>query len=78
MNEFCIDRLILRVPGLSESDGRRLALRVAQGLGSAKPMARDREIPAMRLDLKLGPKTGIDEIAKQIVAELLQEVRRLP
>jgi hypothetical protein len=78
MNELCIDRLILRVPGLSESEGRRLALRVSQGLSAAKLMAGGREIPVVRLDLKRAPSMDIEAMARHIVAELLQQVRRLP
>jgi hypothetical protein len=78
MSAFMIDRLILQVPGLSESDGRRLALQVAQGLGTAGSVGGGRDIPVVHLDLKAKPNTGVDELARQIVAELLQQLRRLP
>ncbi len=39
MNDIQIDRLTLQVRGLSEADGRRLALRIAEGLGAARPRA---------------------------------------
>jgi hypothetical protein len=78
MNEIAIDRMILHVPGLSESDGRRLALQVAGGLGAAGVAGGGRDIPAMRLDLTAHPNTGVDELARQIVAELVRQVRQLP
>jgi hypothetical protein len=76
--EISIDRLTLHVPGLSESDCRRLALEVAEGLGAARASGGGRDIPSLRLDLLAGPETGLDELARQIVLQLLHEVRRLP
>ncbi len=78
MSAFSIDRLTLRVPGLSESEGLRLALQVAHGLAAARAVGGGRDIPALHLDLKAKPNTGVDDLARQIVAELLQQVRRLP
>ena len=78
MGEVSIDRLILHVPGMSEADGRRLALEVAAGLCSAAPAGGGRDIPALRLDLTPRPDTRIDELARQIVAELVRQVSRLP
>jgi hypothetical protein len=77
MNEVAIDRLILHVSGLSESDGQRLALQVAAGLGAAGAAGGGRDIPALRLDLTARPSTGVDELARQIVAELVRQVRQL-
>lgn len=78
MSDVRIDRLTLDVPGLSESDGRRLALRVAAGLSSAGVAGGGRDIPALRLDLIPGPGAGVDELAQQIVAAFVRQVRRLP
>ncbi len=78
MSAFSIDRLTVRVPGLSEPEGRRLALQIAHGLGAAGSSGGGRDIPALHLDLKAKPNTTVDELARQIVAELLQHVRRLP
>jgi len=78
MGEISIDRLSLHVPGFSESDGRRLALLVADGLGAVGAAGGGRDIPSLRLDLVARPNAGPEELALQIVAELLQQVRRLP
>jgi hypothetical protein len=78
MSEVRIDRLSLHVPGLSESDGRRLALQVAAGLSSAAAAGGGRDIPALRLDLMPGPDVGVDELARQIVDEFVRQVRQLP
>jgi hypothetical protein len=74
MNNLAIDRLILDVPGLSESDGRRLARQVADGLGSAR-LGGGLDIPTMHLDLRPGRGDGVDELARQIVAEFARQIR---
>ena len=75
MTEVQIDRLILQVPGLSVADGRRLAQQVADGLGR---LTGGLNVAALRLDLRGAAGAGVDELAQQIVAALLREVRRLP
>ncbi len=78
MNEISIDRLTLSVPSMSEADGRRLALAVTAGLSSAGSAGGGRDIPALHLDLMPRPNAGVDELARQIVAEFERQVRRLP
>jgi hypothetical protein len=78
MNTLSIDRLILNVPGLSESDGRRLAQQVADGLGSARFVGGALDIPTMNLELRAGRGESLDELARQIVAEFARQVRQLP
>jgi hypothetical protein len=75
MTEIQVDRLILQVPDLSAADGRRLALQIAEGLGT---MTGGLDIPGLRLDLRASAGAGVDELAQQILAELLLQVRRLP
>jgi hypothetical protein len=77
-NKLSIDRLSLQVPGLTEPEGRRLAVLVAQGLGSLGPLGGGREVPTLRLDLEAPPSAGVDELARRIVAELARQVARLP
>jgi hypothetical protein len=78
MGDLQIDRLSLHVAGLSEAEGRRLALQVAEGLGAAPDTGTVRDIPTLRLDLTAAPGAGADELARQIVAEVLRQLRRLP
>ena len=75
MKEVQIDRLVLQVPDLSASDGRRLAFQVADGLGT---LTGGRDISTLRLNLRVTAGASVDEMARQILAELLTEVRRLP
>jgi hypothetical protein len=72
-----IDRLTLNVEGMSPADARRLALEVARGLEAAVPGAHG-DVPVLRLDLTAAADAGVSELARQIVAELVRQVRRLP
>jgi hypothetical protein len=78
MSDVQIDRLTLQVRGLSEADGRRLALRIAEGLGAGAAAGGGRDIPSLRLDLVARPSAGPDELARQVVAELVRQMQRLP
>jgi hypothetical protein len=78
MSNLWIDRLTLEVPGLSASDGRRLALQVAAGLKAVGAAGGACDIAALRLDLTAAPNAGVDELARQVVAEVLRQVQRLP
>jgi hypothetical protein len=75
MTEIQIDRLILQIPDLSAADGRRLALQITEGL---RMMTGALDVPALRLDLRAPAGAGVDEMAQQILAELLSQVRRMP
>ena len=75
MKEVQIDRLVLQVPDLSAADGRRLALQIADGLGT---LTGGGDISAFSLNLRVSAGASVDELARQILAELFTEVRRLP
>jgi hypothetical protein len=75
MTEVNIDRLILQVPDLSAMSGKRLALQIAEGLGT---LTGGLDVPGLRLDLRAPAGANVDELAQQILAELLLQVRRLP
>ena len=77
MDSLSIDRLTLQVPWLSESGGRRLALRVAEGLGDVA-LGGARDIPALRLELTADPGSDVDQLTRQIVSEILRQIRRQP
>jgi hypothetical protein len=78
MSEIQIDRLTVHVPGLSETAGRRLALRIAEGLGSALVGSGDRVIPNLQLDLVTGPNPDPDDLARRVVDELVRQLNRIP
>jgi hypothetical protein len=78
MNDISIERLTLHVEGLSESEGRRLALQIASGLGATAAAGGGRDIASLRLGLVARPNAGSDELARQVIAELVRQVQRLP
>jgi len=70
-----VDRLTLKLEGLSERDGRRLALLVAEALGTAgltEPVIRG------ALQVRLEPRAGegLDALARRIAADVLRELGR--
>jgi hypothetical protein len=73
-----IDRLTLEVPGLPAADGQRLALLVARGLGTAGAAGGGRDLPSVRVDLTAGSDAGVDELARRVVAAVLEQIERLP
>ena len=72
-----VDRLTLQLSGLSETDGRRLALLITDGLAAAS--LRDKtsyEINAMRIRADAQPGQSVDQLSKSIVDELVRQIMR--
>jgi hypothetical protein len=78
MPGISIDRLTLQVPGFSESDAHRLALAVAGRLSTAALSAGASEVSALRIELTARPGQPTDRLADRIVAEISQQLARLP
>ena len=77
MPRLQIDSLVLQVPGGSPADGQRLALEVTRRLGEDCACHAPREIPALRLELTAGSRSGgVAEMGRQIVAQILREIHR--
>ena len=53
-------------------------LQVALGLSEASMVGPDRNIQALHLDLMAAPGIGVNELARQIVAEIVRRVTQLP
>jgi hypothetical protein len=59
MSDIHIDRLTLKLSGLSESEGRRLAMLIAEGLaGVTLPEGVPPRTESIRLDLRAKPAAG--------------------
>lgn len=71
-----IDRLALRVPGLSEAEGRQLAELVGRYLAASSPPAR--QVDAASLSVSLPARSGepLESLAQRIVAEMLRSLSR--
>jgi hypothetical protein len=76
MAEVSVDRLALRVPGLSEHEAARLARLVAEDLAAAVEPESVRRVATLRVSVRPGPGESLDRLAKQIVAELLRQLER--
>jgi hypothetical protein len=77
MREINIDRLTLKLSGISEGDGRRLAQLIAEGLGTMPiSMGGLLHLDAMQVNVGAGPGSSVDMLAKQIVADVLRQLGR--
>jgi len=72
-----IDRLSLRLSGLSEDQGRLLAMRVAEGLITSSPEpGAPVELDAIRVSAAMVPGSTVNMLADQIVADLVRQLNR--
>lgn len=75
MVEMNIERLTLKLSGISESDGQRLAQLIAQELASATiSSASPRHIDSLRVNATASLGSGMDTLSKQIVAEIVRQL----
>lgn len=66
-----IDKLTLRLTGVSPSDAERLARRIADGLAQASPVAQG-NIASLRLHLKSGDSE--DELSSYVARSILERL----
>lgn len=71
-----IDRLALRVGGISEADGRRLAQLVGDGLAAVRLPATAAAAGAMHLTLDPQPGEALESMAGRIVRAMLGGLAR--
>lgn len=77
MPEINIGRLTLKLSGLSEGEGQRLARLIAEGLATAPgPTGSSRHLDALQADVSAWPGIETDDLSKQIVADLLRQLDR--
>jgi hypothetical protein len=75
MAEIHIERLALKLSGISESDGQRLVQSIAEGLASAIiPSEGPRHIDSLRVNATATPGKSVDLLSKQIVAEIVRQL----
>jgi hypothetical protein len=76
MPDVTIDRLTLKLGGLSERDGRRLARLVASGLARAWDLDQAATtLQSVRVDLTAHPGAGGDQLSERIVAAIARQLR---
>ena len=77
MSEINIDRLTLRLSGISEHDGQHLSRLIAEGLAAARFGTEGvHHLDAMRVNVTANPGGSMDLLAKQIVADVLRQLER--
>jgi hypothetical protein len=71
-----IDRLIIRAPGLSEAQGRQLALGIAARLAEAGGMPAAGDIPRLEVRAPAAHRADGADLAERIVDAALRQLRR--
>ena len=72
-----IDRLTLKLSGLSEREGQRLARLIAAGLTQADvPTIMPRRLETLRVNLATPVDGNVDRLSQQIVADVLRQLER--
>ena len=74
MPELTIERLSLRLSGLSEGESRHLARLIGEGLAAAPGISGNRD--AMKADINAAAGSSVEELSDQIVAELMRQLAR--
>ena len=73
--QISIERLSLRLSGLSQSDGERLARLVANGLAESwLAESPTREVGAMKVKVQAAAGSNLNRISEQIVNEILRQL----
>jgi hypothetical protein len=76
MVSLAVDRLTLKLPGMSAAEAERLARRIAQGLAAgAAPAEPGRHLPALRVELAPPSGPGIETLAELALAGLLRQLK---
>jgi hypothetical protein len=76
MPELTIDRLSLRLSGLSELDGRHLARLIAEKLASTSLPEWDAGYDQMTSSVVAQPGASVHSLAEQIVSEVVRQLDR--
>lgn len=75
MTELSIDRLTLKLSGLSQDQGELLARLIAEGLTSREISSHTaRDSPTLQLNITAQTKTNINWLANQILSEVLRQL----
>ena len=72
-----IDRLSLRLSGISGGDGQRLARLIAEGL-AASPIGIEgtHHLDTMQVNVTARPGSSMDMLSQRIVADVLRQLER--
>jgi hypothetical protein len=77
MTAINIDRLTLRLSGISEHDGQHLARLIAQGLATSSILTEESyQLDSMRVNVTANSGSSVDMLAQQIVAAILRQIEQ--
>jgi hypothetical protein len=78
MTQINIERLTLKLSGISERNGQRLAQLIAEGLGNHISLSNEspRHLDSMRVNVTASPGSSLDMLAKQVVADMLRQLEQ--
>lgn len=72
-----IDKLALKLSGISEHEGNVLAWKIREALATASPAAgHPPQIDSLKIAVERMPGEGMDFLSKRIVANLLSQIER--
>lgn len=77
MTQISIERLTLKLSGLSSGEGKRLAHLIAEGLSTASiAAASSYQIDTLRVKVDARPSDTVDWLSQQVVAEVVGQLER--
>lgn len=76
MPDLTIDRLSLRLSGINESESRRLAQMIAEGLAGANVNAGAKNFRCIQSNVPAKSDTNLQAISEGIVADLIRQLER--
>jgi hypothetical protein len=77
MPDIKIDRLALKLSGLSDSGARHLAMRVADGLAKADLNPRAAQQPNIGITITASDQPDPEKLADQVVREVIRQIERV-
>jgi len=75
MTNLNIDRLTLKLSGLSQDQGHHLAQLITEGLANSEISSYSaRDAPSLKLNITAQPNANVDRLANQIISEVLRQI----
>lgn len=74
MTNLNIDRLTLKLSGISESEGQRLIKLITEGLANSNIPNQAANLPHLKVNIPSRPNASIDWLAEQIIADVLRQL----
>lgn len=74
MTQLNIDRLALKLSGISEIEGQRLAKLITEGLANSNVPNQASDYSNLKVNIPSRPNASVDWLAEQIVADVLRQL----